>query len=133
MPIANESQAAVQQPVVEVIKQLVVQPFAPLSARLSTEQVRKLNRFAQSLTNNDEVTCIGSAGDGPAPAMAMLAKQRAQNVCQIIAALVRGVSIKVASISMGRLTTISLAESKAAQIGIGKVRKVVVKAKLAQN
>ena len=133
MPIANESQVAVQQPVVEVTKQLVVQPFAPLSARLSTEQARKLNRFARSLTKNDEVTCIGYAGDGPAPAMAMLAKQRAQNVCQLIAALVRGVSIKVASISMGRLTTNSLAESKAAQIGIGKVRKVVVKAKLAQN
>ena len=133
MPIANESQVAVQQPVVEVIKQLVVQPFAPLSARLLPEQVRKLNRFTQSLTKDDEVTCIGYAGDGPAPAMAMLAKQRAQNVCQLIAALVRGVSIKVASISMGRLTTNSLAESKAAQIGIGKVRKVVVKAKLAQN
>ena len=133
MPIANESQIAVQQPAVEVTKQLVVQPFAPLSARLSVEQVRKLNRFTQSLTKNDEVTCIGYAGDGPAPAMAMLAKQRAQNVCQLIAALVRGVSIKVASISMGRLTTISLAESKAAQIGIGKVRKVVVKVKLAQN
>ena len=133
VPIANELQAAVQQPVVEVTKQLVVQPFAPLSARLLPEQVRKLNRFAQSLTKDDEVTCIGYAGDGPAPAMAMLAKQRAQNVCQLIAALVRGVSIKVASISMGRLTTISLAESKAAQIGIGKVRKVVVKAKLAQN
>ena len=133
VPIASEPQAAVQQPIVEVTKQLVVQPFAPLSARLSPEQVRKLNRFAQSLTKNDEVTCIGYAGDGPAPAMAMLAKQRAQNVCQLIAALVRGVSIKVASISMGRLTTNSLAESKAAQIGIGKVRKVVVKAKLAQN
>jgi len=65
-----------------------------------------LNQFAQSLTKNDEVTCIGYAGDGPAPVMAMLAKQRAQNVCQLIAALVRGVSIKVASISMGRLTTI---------------------------
>ena len=133
VPIASEPQAAVQQPIVEVTKQLVVQPFAPLSARLSPEQVRKLNRFAQSLTKDDEVTCIGYAGDGPAPAMAMLAKQRAQNVCQLIAALVRGVSIKVASISMGRLTTNSLAESKAAQIGIGKVRKVVVKAKLAQN
>jgi outer membrane protein OmpA-like peptidoglycan-associated protein len=133
VPIASEPQAAVQQPVVEVTKELVVQPFAPLSARLSPEQVRKLNRFAQSLTKNDEVTCIGYSGDGPAPAMAMLAKQRAQNVCQLIAALVRGVSIKVASISMGRLTTNSLSEAKAALIGNGKVRKVVVKVKLAQN
>jgi hypothetical protein len=133
VPIASEPQAAVQQPVVEVTKQLVVQPFAPLSARLSPEQVRKLNRFAQSLTKNDEVTCIGYAGDGPAPAMAMLAKQRAQNVCQLIAALDRGVSIKVASISMGRLTTNSLTEAKAALVGNGKVRKVVVKVKLAQN
>jgi alpha-tubulin suppressor-like RCC1 family protein len=132
-PIASEPQAPVQQPVVEVTKQLVVQPFAPLSARLSPEQVLKLNRFAQSLTKNDEVTCIGYAGDGPAPAMAMLAKQRAQNVCQLIASLVRGVSIKVASISMGRLTTNSLTESKGALIGNGKVRKVVVKVKLAQN
>jgi hypothetical protein len=65
--------------------------------------------------------------------MAMLAKQRAQNVCQLIASLVRGVSIKVASISMGRLTTNSLTESKGALIGNGKVRKVVVKVKLAQN
>ena len=46
---------------------------------------------------------------------------------------VRGVSIKVASISMGRLTTNSLTESKGALIGNGKVRKVVVKVKLAQN
>jgi hypothetical protein len=133
VPIASESQAPVQQPVVEVTKELVVQPFAPLSARLSPEQVRRLNRFTQSLTKNDEVTCIGYAGDGPAPVMAMLAKQRAQNVCQLIAALVRGVSIKVASISMGRLTTNSLSESKAALVGNGKVRKVVVKVKLAQN
>jgi uncharacterized membrane protein len=131
--IASEPQAPVQQPVVEVTRELVVQPFGPLSARLSPEQVRKLNRFAQSLTKNDEVTCIGYAGDGPAPAMAMLAKQRAQNVCQLIASLVRGVSIKVASISMGRLTTNSLTESKGALIGNGKVRKVVVKVKLAQN
>jgi alpha-tubulin suppressor-like RCC1 family protein len=131
--IASEPQAPVQQPVVEVTKQLVVQPFAPLSARLSPEQVRKLNRFAQSLTKNDEVTCVGYAGDGPAPAMAMLAKQRAQNVCRLIASIVRGVSIKVTSISMGRLTTNSLTESKGALIGNGKVRKVVVKVKLAQN
>ena len=131
--IASEPQAPVQQPVVEVTKQLVVQPFAPLSARLSPEQVRKLNRFAQSLTKNDEVTCVGYAGDGPAPAMAMLAKQRAQNVCRLIASIVRGVSIKVTSISMGQLTTNSLTESKGALIGNGKVRKVVVKVKLAQN
>jgi glutamyl-tRNA reductase len=65
--------------------------------------------------------------------MAMLAKQRAQNVCQLIAALVRGVSIKVASISMGRLTTNSLTESNAVLVGNGKVRRVVVKVKLAQN
>ena len=133
VPIASEPQAAVQQPVVEVTKELVVQPFAPLSARLSPEQVRKLNRFAQSLTKNDEVTCIGYAGDGPAPAMAMLAKQRAQNVCRLIASIVRGVSIKVTSISMGRLTTNSLTESKAVLVGNGKVRKVVVRVKLAQN
>jgi len=99
----------------------VVQAFAPMSAKLSTEQKLRLTRFAAKLNREFSVTCTGYAGDGPPRLMLSLAKQRARNVCRLISGVAPDVAIDVETASLGGLNVGSVGD-----IGATKRRVVVV-------
>jgi len=98
-----------------------------MSAKLSSQQKLRLNKFASSLNQRFSVTCTGYAGDGPTRLMLALAKQRARNVCRLISGVAPEVAIFIETAHVGGLNVGSTGAIAAAQ------RRVVVVAKSGEN
>jgi len=84
-------------------RSLVLRPFAPLATTLSSTQRRQVAAFAETLTADDNITCVGGADSGPIRLLRDLARSRANAVCALLARRVPGVRTVVGVAVSGKV------------------------------
>jgi hypothetical protein len=79
------------------IPSLLVQPFALNMSALSTQQLKRLDRYSNNLKRGDVVTCTSYSSSNPHGTVSRLNVQRARSVCKYLAGKVAGLRFRVVS------------------------------------
>ena len=102
-PVTTPATAPASTVPIASTRSLVLRPFAPLSATLSSIQRRQISAFATTISASDYITCVGGAGSGPIRLLRDIARARAATVCSALAQRVPGVRTTVNIVLTGEV------------------------------